>query len=697
MRCIPRRLLRVPAAALALLAAPLAAAVPGTVNFQGLLLDDQGDPVTGPVDLVLRLYDAEESGTLLWTESHADVDVLDGVYAVELGASTPLTPEILDAPALYLEVEVEGDTLAPRQRLLAVPYALRARTAETADSAASVDMLPSGFVTELIEHVNLDGGGPENLDPREGLADVDGDGVANFVDPDNDGDGLSDITEVAQGSDINLVTPRITGFVPPSADGFVTTSVEVQGLSFLAGLTVAFGSETPTPTSVTPTSFQVEVGPQPEGTVSVVVTNPGGETATTSFDFTLVQPVVTSLTPVSGNPGATTTVSVAGTGFEPGVSVSFGTLTPTPYNVTSTSFQVDVGPHPGGEAVVPVTVTNLNGKQDADSLFAFLDETRRVFVTSTQQAGNLGGIAGADAICTAAAASAGLPGQPYRAWLGDGSADPASRFPQDVGPYELLDGTRIADDWTDLTDGTLDAPIDRDESDTLVTSGLTAWTGVAADGSSLPDRCSGWTSSSGAQVGQLGQLDQTGAAWTADGTAACSTPQRLYCFQGEDDRRTVFVAPTVIGSNLGSIAQADVVCGVQATAAGLPGTFRAWISDGVTDPASRLSQDGRPFVKLGEETVAGFVADDWADLTDGSIDAPIDRTAFGLLAVGTPQVWTGVATDGTSLPGGSENCDGWTNPSQLGRTGRMNETDADWTADGTALCSTGARLYCVEE
>lgn len=147
-------------------------------------------------------------GTLLWTESHPSVEVLDGVYSVELGSLTPLTDAILTTPALHLETQVDGDTLAPRQRLLAVPYALRAETAE------NVDTLPGGFLTELIERVNLDGGGPPNLDPSEGLGDPDGDGIANFVDEDNDNDGLADAVEEGQGSDINLITPVVTGFDP---------------------------------------------------------------------------------------------------------------------------------------------------------------------------------------------------------------------------------------------------------------------------------------------------------------------------------------------------------------------------------------------------------------------------------------------------------------------------------------------------
>jgi len=170
-------------AALLLAAFPVSAGgtVPGQVNFQGLLIDGGGAPVTGVVDLVVTLYDAETGGSALWSELHDDVPVQDGVYDLALGSTTPLTAVDLSGGTVYLEVEVDGETLQPRQRLLAVPYALHAETSD------ELNGLAGGYFTELIEHSNFDGGGPSNLDPKEGLTDIDSDGVANFIDPDNDG------------------------------------------------------------------------------------------------------------------------------------------------------------------------------------------------------------------------------------------------------------------------------------------------------------------------------------------------------------------------------------------------------------------------------------------------------------------------------------------------------------------------------
>ena len=110
------------------------AGVPGQVNFQGLLLDAAGDPVTGSADFDFALFASETGGTAVWTESHVGVAVQDGVYQVALGETTPLTPGLLAGGSLYLEITIDSETLSPRQRLLAVPYAVRADTAENADS-----------------------------------------------------------------------------------------------------------------------------------------------------------------------------------------------------------------------------------------------------------------------------------------------------------------------------------------------------------------------------------------------------------------------------------------------------------------------------------------------------------------------------------------------------------------------------------
>jgi hypothetical protein len=229
-----------------------------------VLLDGAGQPRTGTVDLVVRIYDELLAGTLLYVQSFAAVPLADGVFSVALGPTgsasdapaNPLTTSLATAlsgdlvaigPGRFVELTVGTEDALPRTQVLAVPAALRAETAGTATSAetaavaldvASVNGVSPEVLSEIYEHASFDGGGPPNTDPLEGVGDVDGDGIANFMDPDNDGDGMTDAVEQGQGSGVNLITPTITGTSPTSGLANSAFDVQVSGTSFQPGLAV---------------------------------------------------------------------------------------------------------------------------------------------------------------------------------------------------------------------------------------------------------------------------------------------------------------------------------------------------------------------------------------------------------------------------------------------------------------------------
>ena len=138
--------------ALALLLAPAAlAVVPGQLNYQGLLLDDQGAAVTASVAMNFELFDADSGGTSLWSEAHASIQVVDGVYHVTLGETTPLTAALVSGGSLHLELTVAGEVLSPRQPLLVVPYALRSAVSENTEQ---VNGLSGDYLMEMLELSN---------------------------------------------------------------------------------------------------------------------------------------------------------------------------------------------------------------------------------------------------------------------------------------------------------------------------------------------------------------------------------------------------------------------------------------------------------------------------------------------------------------------------------------------------------------
>lgn len=154
--------------------------------------------------------------------------------------------------------------------------------------------------------------------------------------------------------------------------------------------------------------------------------------------------------------------------------------------------------------------------------------SKRVFLYTPAITGNLGGLAGADSKCQTAAA--GLGGT-WKAWISDGTTSAASRLTQSTLPYKLLTGTTIANNWTDLVDGTILSPINIDQNGGTVTSGF-AWTNTTNAGAVAgTSHCTSWTSGAGNKSGVYGNSSATGSTWTNNSLWACNNAAYLYCFE----------------------------------------------------------------------------------------------------------------------------------------------------------------------
>ncbi len=129
-----------------------AGTVPQTMSYQGRLTGAAGVPVSGTVEIAFSLYtvaeETEPPTAPLWAERHS-VTVDGGLFTVVLGASAQ-NPLLLpfDRP-YFLGIRVGSDPeLTPRQPLAAVPYALRAKTANSiAAGAVRSDMIAPAAVT----------------------------------------------------------------------------------------------------------------------------------------------------------------------------------------------------------------------------------------------------------------------------------------------------------------------------------------------------------------------------------------------------------------------------------------------------------------------------------------------------------------------------------------------------------------------
>ena len=96
-----------------------------TMTYQGNLSNAARQPVSASYPMAFKLYAEREDGEALWTERYETVDVLDGVFSVELGGVTPFPLNIGNQGTLFLGVAINGGSeMLPRVK---VSSALRAR------------------------------------------------------------------------------------------------------------------------------------------------------------------------------------------------------------------------------------------------------------------------------------------------------------------------------------------------------------------------------------------------------------------------------------------------------------------------------------------------------------------------------------------------------------------------------------------
>ncbi|MFH1812394.1 MAG: hypothetical protein ABIJ09_26905 [Pseudomonadota bacterium] len=128
-------------AMVALTTSPAAlAAVPDLLPVQGVLSDDAGVPLAGPVDLLFAIYDSESGSSELFSEALSQVPLDGGAFAVSLGATQPLyLAALAGAGELWLEVSVGGEVLS-RVQLQSVPYAVSSYSCESLGGLGASDL-----------------------------------------------------------------------------------------------------------------------------------------------------------------------------------------------------------------------------------------------------------------------------------------------------------------------------------------------------------------------------------------------------------------------------------------------------------------------------------------------------------------------------------------------------------------------------
>ncbi|MBV9070741.1 MAG: IPT/TIG domain-containing protein [Acidobacteria bacterium] len=156
--------------------------------------------------------------------------------------------------------------------------------------------------------------------------------------------------------------PTIASILPTSGSIAGGTVVTIAGTGFLTNATVKFGGVAATNVSVTSTSITATAPAHAAGKVDVVVTNSDGQSATLpqSFTYVLPAPTVASVSPNTGPTSGGTPVTITGTNFQSGATVTFGALPATDVTVvsaTSITARTPLGPV-SSTLAVDVSVTN---------------------------------------------------------------------------------------------------------------------------------------------------------------------------------------------------------------------------------------------------------------------------------------------------------------------------------------------------
>ena len=306
----------------------------------------------------------------------------------------------------------------------------------------------------------------------------------------------------------------------------------------------------------------------------------------------------------------------------------------------------------------------------------------RAFVSSTVTTGDFG-FAGGDAMCQALADAAGLDGEFVALLWDQANTPPSSRLTGARGWVDPI-GRPIADQPTDFDTAATLNPINHDETGQLVDD--TAWTGHGGLS------CADWTTQAGIGIA----AETYGMLYVATpDNSGCAATWHLNCVERGRSvpvtpvvatGRIAFVSETYFQSG-GGLASADALCNSEASAAGLPGTYLAWLGSSAGDPELRFTLGGLPWRRV--DGVLLGPTDDVMLSTDHTIylDSFINKTASGGNWSGLP-AWTGAM---------NMHCMDWTSTSGAGMQGVPGTTHRLELEEGfPSICGIMGPLICLE-
>jgi len=117
--------------ALLIATAPVLAAPPSSINYQGILTDPSGMPQVGTFSVTFNLYGLSFGGGSLWSETQMVTTDSLGRFSIALGTVNPLNESYFTFGNRFLGITIPPDAeMSPRQQIHSVPFALRTQTVD---------------------------------------------------------------------------------------------------------------------------------------------------------------------------------------------------------------------------------------------------------------------------------------------------------------------------------------------------------------------------------------------------------------------------------------------------------------------------------------------------------------------------------------------------------------------------------------
>lgn len=96
--------------------------IPQLISWQGIVQDASGNNLNGSYDLTFKIYDSETDGELIWSETHTDFNIDNGLVNIKLGSIISLPNDF--GRVLYLELTIASNPPLPRQLITPSPSSI---------------------------------------------------------------------------------------------------------------------------------------------------------------------------------------------------------------------------------------------------------------------------------------------------------------------------------------------------------------------------------------------------------------------------------------------------------------------------------------------------------------------------------------------------------------------------------------------